>query len=247
VSRAITFAVKGVLVGVLAVAVVGCASNKLKKENEGYKTQILQLQSDLDNANAEAKRLADENAQLKAQPAAPTAAPAAETSGVAARVAELRAQGLDASERNGMVVITMEQKVLYNSGSATVSKGGRAKLMIVAHALSSGEFARFAVEIEGHTDSDPIRRTKDKYKSNWELSYARAQNVADYLIKSGKISPSRIHVSAYGQYDSVASNKTKSGKAQNRRVEITLMEPAGRAAMESTSEVPGKRGTKSAK
>ena len=121
---------------------------------------------------------------------------------------------------------TMPQKVLYQSGSAVISTGGRGLLQQLAAALNS-DFKDFTIEIQGHTDTDPISRTKDKYKSNWELSYDRAQTVAYYLISSGKVSPNRVHVSAYGEYNPVAANTSATGKAKNRRVEIVVIRPAG--------------------
>ena len=135
-------------------------------------------------------------------------------------------RGFDVSLQEGYVMVNLPTRILYASGSAQLSSSGKAKLADLAAELK-GEFADYLIEVQGHTDTDPIRRTKDKYKSNWELSYDRAQTVAYYLINDAGIEPERIHVSAYSKYKPVASNETEEGKARNRRVEIAVMKPAG--------------------
>jgi len=75
------------------------------------------------------------------------------------------------------------------------------------------------IDIVGHTDADPIK--KSKWKDNWELSTQRALSVVRYLIKRG-IPEDRIRASGCGAARPIASNATVSGKAKNRRVEIVV-------------------------
>ena len=99
---------------------------------------------------------------------------------------------------------------------------GKEKLRRLAGTLNA-DFKDYTIEVQGHTDTEPILKTKDKYKSNWELSYDRAQTVVYYLIKSCRVKPERVRAAACGQYAPVASNKTPEGMAKNRRVEIVVV------------------------
>jgi len=76
-----------------------------------------------------------------------------------------------------------------------------------------------SVNIEGHTDSIPIR---GKYKDNWDLSTARANAIVRILVNNYKVNPKSVTSSGHSYYDPVASNSTPEGRAQNRRTEIIL-------------------------
>ena len=75
------------------------------------------------------------------------------------------------------------------------------------------------MDVVGHTDTDPIK--KSKWKDNWELSAQRALSVLRYLVKRG-ITKEKIQAVGCGESQSIASNSTASGKARNRRVEIVV-------------------------
>jgi chemotaxis protein MotB len=77
------------------------------------------------------------------------------------------------------------------------------------------------VDVVGHTDTDPIRKTKNLWKDNWDLSAGRALTVVRYLVDKG-VSPKNIRGVACGQSRPVASNSSSAGKAKNRRVEIVV-------------------------
>jgi len=80
-----------------------------------------------------------------------------------------------------------------------------------------------AVRIEGHTDDIPIKGSlTGRYPTNWELSAARAINVARYLQKQA-ISPANLSAAGYGEFKPVADNSTVEGRAKNRRIEIVLV------------------------
>jgi chemotaxis protein MotB len=210
---------------VLAVlgTTVGCAANRrLQAENTQLKDQVKRLSDALSAGDAESASLRDRNAALEDQLANATADVAAMDSELEEMRAKLASKGFDVSVSGGKVIVNLPAKILYASGSALVTDGGKAKLHSLAGELK-GSFSDYEIEIQGHTDTDPIVKTKDKYKSNWELSYDRAQNVAYYLMQSGGISPERVHVSAYGQHHPVASNSSESGKSQNRRVQVVVM------------------------
>jgi len=138
---------------------------------------------------------------------------------------ELQAKGvgnLKVSVREGRLRITLPSKVFFPSGSATLRSESKATLTKVAQAIRT-QFPNRHIQIEGHTDTDPIRRTAHLYKSNWELSTARALSVLHYLIDRGGISPQMISAAGYGQYHPMAPNTTPAQKQKNRRVEIVVM------------------------
>jgi len=85
------------------------------------------------------------------------------------------------------------------------------------------DFPNATIRIEGHTDSDPLKRTKNVYKSNWELSALRASNVLHYLVDSCRLDPKKLYIAGFGKHQPVASNKSKGGKKKNRRVEIVIL------------------------
>ena len=78
------------------------------------------------------------------------------------------------------------------------------------------------IRIEGHTDNVPI--STEKFPSNWELSAARAINVIKYFIDTAKIPPARLEALGYGEFRPTALNETVAGRAQNRRVEIKIIQ-----------------------
>ena len=132
---------------------------------------------------------------------------------------ELEDLGIEVTRRGADTVISVPAEITFGSGKATLSTGGQGALGSVASRLKS-DFPKDArIYIEGHTDSDPIR--KSSFASNRDLSIARAMAVLQYLVADGKIPDSRFVVAGYGQYSPVASN-VGDQKAKNRRVEIVV-------------------------
>lgn len=117
--------------------------------------------------------------------------------------------------------VTIEDQILYPEGQATLSKSGKAILDRLTPTLSQATDHR--IEVEGYTDSVPIgRHLRSKYKTNWELSAARAASVVEYLQKKG-IDPSRMTAAGHGQYQPTADNGSADGRAENRRTDIDLV------------------------
>ena len=116
------------------------------------------------------------------------------------------------------MVVELPEAVLFASGSARLKKDGAKILAQVAPVLVGLKDRSF--QVGGYTDNVPIR-TK-RFPSNWELSAARAVDVTELLIEYG-MPGSRVSAAAYGETHPVASNDTKEGRAQNRRIEIALM------------------------
>ncbi len=114
---------------------------------------------------------------------------------------------------------------LFDSGKATLKTEARAKLQeIVSTIQTRPEFADKFVWVLGHTDTDPIRQTKNLWQDNLDLSCNRAMTVYRELMAMG-IRPERMIAGGQGEYFKRVGNDTKAGKAQNRRVEIIVVPP----------------------
>lgn len=118
------------------------------------------------------------------------------------------------------LVLTFVAEVLFSPGKADLRKDSFERLGKVATVLKK-TVPDLNVGVEGHTDSDPIKRSG--WKSNWELSSGRALSVLHYLIDKQKVDPKRLSATGFGEYHPVASNVTKAGKSKNRRVEIVIL------------------------
>lgn len=118
----------------------------------------------------------------------------------------------------GVVYISISDKMLFSSGSATVTQKARVVLEKVATVLNSKPEIEFIVE--GHTDSIPIRT--DCIEDNWDLSVKRATSVARILQKDYKIDPKRITAAGRSYYMPLVSNDTAAGRASNRRTRIVI-------------------------
>lgn len=118
------------------------------------------------------------------------------------------------------LVITVVGDLLFDSGKAKIRSEAYPLLDKVSSVLKDN-MRQFNVGIEGHTDNAPIKHSG--WKTNWELSTARALSVLHYLDKEQGISGERLSAIGYGEYRPVASNETKDGRKQNRRVEIVIL------------------------
>jgi chemotaxis protein MotB len=119
--------------------------------------------------------------------------------------------------RRGLVVRLLTDKVLYDSGSATLNPAATPLLDRIAELLRT-EFDH-PIVVEGNTDDQPI--SSSRYPTNWELSAARATAVVRFFIRD-HIAPGRLAASGYGAMHPLTSNATAAGRARNRRVEIVL-------------------------
>ncbi|UCE50283.1 MAG: OmpA family protein [Phycisphaerales bacterium] len=128
---------------------------------------------------------------------------------------------VDFDATRGTVTVTLDDSILFDSGKATLKKATNASLDHVHSVLQQGRYAGKPIDVVGHTDSDPILRTKNMWKDNLELSSERALSVARYLIQKG-IPDEDIRAVGCGASRPVASNANKAGKAKNRRVEIVV-------------------------
>lgn len=127
------------------------------------------------------------------------------------------ANELTVTQKNGKVYVSLSESLLFPSGSAVVNEKGKEALSKLAAVLVLNP--DISVDIEGHTDSIPIRT---KYEDNWALSTARATSIVRILVNDYKVDPRNVVASGHSMYDPMATNSTPEGRAQNRRTEIIL-------------------------
>ena len=118
------------------------------------------------------------------------------------------------------LVITFLAEVLFDSGKDKIRSTAQEKLDQVAEVLNT-TVRDLNVGIEGHTDNEPIKHSG--WKSNWELSAARALSVLHYMADNHGVEPSRLSAIGYGEYHPVETNDTREGRQNNRRVEIVII------------------------
>ena len=118
----------------------------------------------------------------------------------------------------GTITVTLPNAILFSPGKATLRKSTIVELDHIRSVLKSN-YAGREIDVVGHTDSDPIK--KSKWKDNWELSAQRALAVLRYLISRG-VPKETIRAVGHGESQPIAANSTASGKARNRRVEIVV-------------------------
>jgi chemotaxis protein MotB len=121
--------------------------------------------------------------------------------------------------KDGNVYVSLEEKLLFKSGSDVVDPKGKEALKSLAMVLNNTQ-ENITVMIEGHTDNIPIN-TK-LFKDNWDLSTARATSIVRILTTDNGFDPSRITASGKSQFHPVKTNETDEGRAGNRRTEIIL-------------------------
>ena len=129
-----------------------------------------------------------------------------------------RGNGLNVEVRNGKVYVSMAEQLLFKTGSTVVDPKGKNALMALAAALKNQP--EILVNVEGHTDNQPIRG--GTVKDNWDLSVLRATSIVRILSEEGQVDPSRIQASGRAQYLPVDAASTPEARAKNRRTEIIL-------------------------
>lgn len=124
---------------------------------------------------------------------------------------------LSVSIKDGKLYVSLQEKLLFKSGSAVVDPKGKEALQSLATVLNST--SDISVVIEGHTDNVPM---KGKYEDNWSLSTERATSIVRILTNDYKVDAHNIMATGRSEFFPIADNTTAEGKAKNRRTEIIL-------------------------
>ena len=241
-----------IVVLVAGLIVSGCVSTgKFKKMEEGKNQEIAALKQEkttleqqkgelesqktaLENDIAALKR---QNSSLEQEKASLTA-----NSQQTQKQYEELVQGLSKEVEKGelqvkqyknMLSVDLAEQIFFDSGKATLKKGGKTVLKKVGDALKGYE--NKIIRVVGHTDNVPVAGSLRKtFPSNWDLSVARATNVVRYLQEVG-VPPERMVAAGRAEYDPVASNDTPAGRQKNRRIEIMLLDKGLVSEMTRTS------------
>ncbi len=115
------------------------------------------------------------------------------------------------------VVIQVRGQLFFNSGSDILKEEAHPLLDDIIGII---EDFPYNMSVEGHTDNQPINTRR--FRSNWELSTARAISALQYIIETGRINPNRLGASGYSDIRPIAENGTSAGRAKNRRVEFII-------------------------
>ncbi len=183
--------------------------SELEKENEG-------LQQRVDTLQAEAETLERER-QEEVKEMKSTYEDLLE-----GMKSEIEKGKITITQLKGKLKVNMLDEILFDSGRTTIKSEGVEVLERVGEILLNVRDR--AINVEGHTDDVPIGpELARRYPTNWELSAARATNVARYLQEKIGIDPSLLSATGYGEYHPVASNEDEEGRARNRRIEIVLV------------------------
>lgn len=174
--------------------------NKLKKDLEASSKRLAELEKMMADKDAAMKKLKETlTKSLKA----------------------FEGKGLTVTEKDGKVYVSMENKLLFESGSWTVGAEGKKAVDLVGKVL--GDNPEISVLIEGHTDNDKITGTiGGGVENNWDLSTKRATAIVNILSANTKVKKENLTAAGRGEYAPLMSNESAEGKAKNRRIEIIL-------------------------
>ena len=130
-------------------------------------------------------------------------------------------KGLTVEQRNGKVYVSMENKLLFQTGSWAVNEEGKKAVVLVGKVLSDNP--DISVLIEGHTDNDKILGSiGGGIENNWDLSTKRATAIVNILSENKGINKQNLTAAGRGEFAPLMSNDSPEGKAKNRRIEIVL-------------------------
>ncbi|MCQ2213734.1 MAG: OmpA family protein [Bacteroidaceae bacterium] len=125
---------------------------------------------------------------------------------------------VDVKVLKGVVYISLNDNMLYKSGSYEISPAAASTLQKIAKIIT--DYKDYEVLIEGNTDNVPINKTN--IRNNWDLSALRASSVVQELQNKYGVNPSRLTAGGRGEYNPVADNDTEAGRAKNRRTQIII-------------------------
>jgi chemotaxis protein MotB len=184
---------------------MGCSNKKLVEQKDA---QIAALQDELDGLEGQLSDEKSKNAKLQ--------------SDLDNALTDLRTkEQVWMQEKDGMTQITLDGEVVFSSGSTNLTTEGKDILTRIWDVLQN--YPSRDILIEGHTDNVQISpQFQHTYRSNWELSSARANSVLHYVLDKYGADTSRVCAVGYGEYRPIANNDTDEGRRMNRRVVITV-------------------------
>ncbi len=128
--------------------------------------------------------------------------------------------GLTVSQRNGKVYISLDEQLLFRSGSWDIDANGRNALKKLSSVLERNPGIQ--ITIEGHTDNVPYNSGGNLLRDNWDLSVKRATTVVRVLLEGSKIDPNRLTAAGHGEFMPVDPGNSSDARQKNRRTEVVL-------------------------
>ncbi|MFP2995548.1 OmpA family protein [Spongiivirga sp. MCCC 1A20706] len=181
-----------------ALAAENARLEKLQKELNTRSNRINELESVIASKDAAMKKLKD---------------------AISRALLDFEGKGLTVEQRDGKVYVSMENKLLFQSGSWAVGTEGQRAVNALGTVLAKNP--DISVLIEGHTDNAPYSGNGN-IKDNWDLSTKRATSIVAILRQNGQIKPENLTAAGRGEYSPIAPNSSAEGKSKNRRIEVIL-------------------------
>jgi chemotaxis protein MotB len=186
---------------------------KLSQEMSEKQRNLLAMEQELDRRN---RRMAELERLISRQDSSVRAL----RNKVSAALVGLENNGLTVSMRQGKVYVSLDEKLLFKSGSIIVDPAGVNALKKLAKILEQNP--DISITIEGHTDNVPLSANASM-QDNWDLSVKRATSIVRILLDGGKIAPARLTAAGRGEFVPVDAANTPAARQKNRRTEIILM------------------------
>ncbi|MFT4673765.1 MAG: chemotaxis protein MotB [Patiriisocius sp.] len=180
---------------------------------------LLEKESSIQNAQRDLDVSLQRVVELEAIIAAKDAKMRALKEAISKALTTFEGNGLTVEQRDGNVYVSMQNKLLFESGSWAVNSRGREAVEALGSVLADNK--EIAVLIEGHTDNVPFGG-RGAVTNNWELSTKRATEIVAILIENTAITKENITAAGRGEYAPIDSNISKEGRAKNRRIEVVL-------------------------
>lgn len=181
-----------------ALAAENARLEKLKQELESRSQRVAELEYVIASKDAAMTKLKD---------------------AISKALTNFEGKGLTVEQRNGKVYVSMENKLLFQSGSWAVGANGKEAVKQLGSVLADNP--EIAILIEGHTDNVPYKGN-DQLSGNWDLSTKRATAIVNILRENPTIKPENLTAAGRGEFAPIASNDDAEGKAKNRRIEVIL-------------------------
>ena len=192
----------------------------LMSEKSGLESQVAQIQSDLEGVKAEVESVKGE---MQKAISAKDAEIASVKGQINSAFSNLRTSGLSIRQDGDMFYVSMEEQLLFRSGSTRINKSGRDILSKLAEIVKGN--SGMTVMVEGHTDTQKLKDGA-AYATNWELSTARATSVVRRLIKNG-VSAANLVAAGRGEHDPAVAGTDAAARKANRRVEFAIVPNVG--------------------
>ncbi|MFC4723119.1 OmpA family protein [Geojedonia litorea] len=181
-----------------ALAAENARLENLKRELESRSQRVAELENVIASKDAAMSRLKD---------------------AISKALTNFEGKGLTVEQRDGKVYVSMENKLLFESGSWAVGSNGKEAVRQLGTVLADNP--EIAILIEGHTDNVPYAGN-GQLSGNWDLSTKRATAIVNILRENASINPENLTAAGRGEYAPIATNTTAEGRAKNRRIEVIL-------------------------